>query len=147
MKLDFDCVRDIMLWAEELTTPNRCAVYLDIDAMNITNRLFGDSANPQPNEFQQRLLKKYSNEMLVYHIRYCLKAGFLEGNPYDNMGITITDLTPEGHKFMADIRSDTIFNKTKEIGKKLGIESLRGMARIAEGVVLETIKANLGSLL
>ena len=147
MRLNYDCVRDVMLWAEELTAPNRYAVYVDVDAMNTSSIFLRESDKPQPNEFQKKLLEKYSNETLVYHIRYCLKAKFLEGNPYDNRGITITDLTPEGHQFLADIRSNTIFNKTKEIGIKLGVESLHGIARIAEGVVTETIKTYLASQL
>ena len=99
-----------------------------------------ESDKPVPNKPQQDLLAKYSNEVLVYHLNYCLKAKLLEGESQDFITYRIDDLTPEGHQFMANIRSNAIFEKTKAIGKKLGVESLCGIARIAEGVVTETIK-------
>lgn len=34
MRLNFDCVRAIMLWAEELTTPTQPAVYVNIDSLS-----------------------------------------------------------------------------------------------------------------
>ena len=146
MRLNCDCVRDIMLWAEAITTPNRFAVYVDTDSLKRNGFMYAkDSDKPVPNKPQQELLAKYSNEVLVYHINYCLKARFLEGSLPDMVTYKIDDLTPEGHQFMANIRSNTVFNKTKEIGKKLGVESLMGFARIAEGIVAETIRACLAN--
>lgn len=146
MRLNYDCVRDIMLWAETITTPNRFAVYVDLDSLKRNESIFlKESDKPVPNKPQKDLLEKYSNEVIVYHLNYCLKAKFLEGAVPDLVTYKIDDLTPEGHQFMANIRSDTFFNKTKAVGKKLGIESLYGIARIAEGIVAETIKAYLAN--
>lgn len=146
MRLNYDCIRDIMLWAEEITSPNRFAVYVDTDSVQRNSFMYlNESEMPVPNKPQQELLSKYSNEVIVYHLRYCLKAKFLEGSYQDSITYKIDDLTPAGHQFLADIRSNTVFNKTKEIGKKLGIESIHGFARIAEGVIAETIKTYLAS--
>ena len=146
MRLNYDCVRDIMLWAETITTPNRFAVYVDLDSLKRNSYVYlKESDKPVPNRPQQELLEKYSNDVLVYHINYCLKAHLLEGQLLGLVEYKIDDLTPEGHQFMANIRSDTVFNKTKEIGKKLGVESLYGIARIAEGIIAETIKAYLAN--
>lgn len=68
MRLNFDCVRAIMLWAEELTTPTQPAVYVNIDSLSKTRDLYLDDAElPVPDDHQQALLSNYSNEVLVYH--------------------------------------------------------------------------------
>ena len=33
MKLNIDCVRDVMLWAEDITTPTQPAIYVDTDTV------------------------------------------------------------------------------------------------------------------
>jgi len=145
MRLNYDCVRDVMLWAENLTSPTSCATYLDIDSVQRTSFVYlHEDDLPTPDDNQRKLLNDYSNEVLVYHLNYCIKAGLLE--EFHNPGpsyIAVSDLTPAGHNFMANIRNDSIFNTTKKISLKLGIESLSGIVRIAEGVVTETIKSYL----
>lgn len=145
MRLNYDCVRDVMLWAENLTSPTSCATYLDIDSVQRTGFMYlNEEELPTPKSEQTILLAKYTNEVLVYHLNYCIKAGLLEelSNPGPSY-IAVSDLTPAGHNFMANIRNDSLFNTTKKIGLKLGIESLSGIVRIAEGVVTETIKSYL----
>jgi hypothetical protein len=47
----------------------------------------------------------------------------------------IVDLSPMGHEFLANIRADTNWNKTKEIAKAVGSESLNILAQIAGQVI------------
>ena len=147
MRLNFDCVRDVMLWAESLTTPTRLAIYVDIDSLSKTKDIYLDtSERPIPDDSQNSLLEKYPNETLVYHLTYCIRANLLirDINLDDNL-IAIKDLTPEGHAFLENIRSDTVYEKVKKICKKLGIESLSGIADISKAVVTEIIKAYLSN--
>nr|DAW65661.1 MAG TPA: YjcQ protein [Caudoviricetes sp.] len=147
MRLNFDCVRAIMLWAEELTTPTHPAVYVNLDSLSKTSDLYLDSSElPVPDDHQQALLSNYSNEVLVYHLAYCIRANLLVPEVcLDANLISIKDLTPEGHAFLENIRSDAVYNKVKKICKKLGIESLSGIVHISESVVTEIIKAYLAN--
>ena len=56
----------------------------------------------------------------------------------------IFDLTYSGHQFLADIRSDTIWNKTKDTAKTVGTESLHALKDIAVNLVTSTIQNKLG---
>ena len=58
--------------------------------------------------------------------------------------IMISDLTPAGHKFLANSRQDTIWNNTKEIATKVGSKSLDALIQISSSVITELIKAHFG---
>ena len=56
----------------------------------------------------------------------------------------IFDLTYTGHQFLADIRSESTWNKTKSIAKNVGSESLHALKDIAVSVVTSAIQNKLG---
>lgn len=147
MRLNFDCVRDIMLWAEDLTTPTHPAVYVNLDSLSKTSDIYLDSSElPVPDDHQQALLSNYSNEVLVYHLAYCIRANLLIPEIcLDANLISIKDLTPEGHAFLENIRSNTVYEKVKKIAEKIGVKSLSSFVHISEAVVTEIIKAYLAN--
>lgn len=55
-------------------------------------------------------------------------------------------LSPTGHQFLSDIRSDNNWNKTKEIAKNIGSDSLSALKDIAAGVITAMIQKQLGLL-
>ena len=59
--------------------------------------------------------------------------------------ITVGDLSPAGHKFLADVRQDNIWNSTKEIAAKVGSKSLDTLIQISSNVITELIKAHIAS--
>lgn len=126
MKLNPDCVRDILLSAED-----KCDFLKPWDYHNGETNFY---------------LKNYSHEEIAYHIRQCELSRLLEAVEYNNGGdwITITDLTPDGHKFLADIRSDTVWKDVKEVSKKVGSSSLASLSQIASGIISAIIKSHLG---
>ena len=126
MKLNPDCIRDILLAIEEITD-------------GITSFEY-DRYGCIPDK-----LKKYSHEEILYHCRQCSMAGLVFNMKYFENGncFLIEDLSPAGHEFLADIRSESVWGKTKEISKKLGVGSLRSLAEIAVSVVTEIVKAHL----
>jgi hypothetical protein len=68
-------------------------------------------------------------------------SGLIIVNGKDMDGnMSIMDLTPAGHEFIADIRNDTVWNNVKEKSSKIGVSSLRAIRDIAVGVVSELIK-------
>ncbi|CEQ14820.1 DUF2513 domain-containing protein [Paraclostridium sordellii] len=122
MRLNPDCVRDILLTVEENTGFNL------------------DMSYPSENIFPR--LISYSPEEVLYHIKQC-EASYLITKVHWFLGgsCLISDLTPDGHKFLADIRSDTNWSKTKEISKNIGTSSLDAIKQIATGVITELIKS------
>lgn len=143
MRLDIDCVRDIMLWAEALTTSTQLARYVDIDMVQTvgTDYFLDESNIPVPDIYQKELLAKYSNETLVYHIQYCVEAELLVRNETisDAMVIFIQNLTPAGHDFMADIRKDKNFEAIKSVCKLIGVESVKACATVASQNTLQNV--------
>lgn len=121
MKLNPDCIRDILLVVEENTSYSTAMEF---------------SSDTQFNE-----LKHYSTEEILYHIKQCELSGLLTRvDWFLGGGCLIHDLSPKGHEFLANIRSDNIWNKTKETAKNVGSYSLDTLTKIAINVVSSIIK-------
>lgn len=132
MKLNPDCVRDILLGIE-----NACVV-----DMHAYFRF--DNSPPLPQCVEIKLQDKYSPEEIAYHLRQCDLSGFLF-KCNRAIGITtVCDLSPAGHEFLANIRANTIWNKTKTIAEKVGTASLGAFVQISSNVITEIIKAEFG---
>lgn len=121
MKLNPDCIRDILLTVEDNTSFGE---FLE----------FEDSSN-------YKYLSSYTNDEVLYHIKQCELSGLLTKVSWFLGGsCLIHDLSPYGHEFLANIRSNTNWNKTKEITKKVGTTSLNAIIQIASNVISELIK-------
>lgn len=125
MKLNPDCVRDVLLYVEENTDLRK--------HVTITSNL------------SDKLLEKYSYEELSYHVRQCELSGYFERTTHDLAGnCSISYLSPAGHQFLANIRSDSIWNDVKEVSKKVGSNSLQAISQIASAVITAIIQNQLG---
>ena len=121
MRLNPDCIRDILLTVEDNTTFGN---FLS----------FGNAT-----DYAQ--LSSYSTDEVLYHIKQCELSGLLtKVSWYIGGSCLIHDLSPYGHEFLANIRSNTNWNKTKEITKKVGTTSLNAIIQIASNVISELIK-------
>lgn len=137
MKLNIDCVRDIMLWAEAITTPTKLASYVNTDAVASDDGFLYINADetPVPDSEQKKLLEKYNNETLVYHLHYCIEAKLLtEFDSPDGNIIIIKDLTPLGHDFIGNIREEQNYSPVKAIAKKAGITTINALIDIGKEV-------------
>lgn len=125
MKLNPDCMRDIMLQIEALP--------------------FGKTLG-FANLCKQ--LSQYTEDELTYT---CIKlkeaelitAIILEADYFTRI-YCLNDLTYDGHQFLADIRSQNIWNKTKDVASKVGSMSASAIMQIASGIVSSVIKNELG---
>lgn len=126
MKLNPDCVRDILLAVEEATGFHKAFEY-------------------SIGEKKPKMLGNYSFEEVLYHIRQCEFSGFLyECNYYGNGGyVVVDDLTPTGHEFLSNTRKNTVWEKVKEVGDEIGSDSLKSLAAIAGQMILQLIKSKL----
>lgn len=127
MKLNPNCVRDILIAVEENTGYH---TYLN----------YPSERDKCPS------LENYNDDEIRYHIQQCYKSGLIEFHGKEDLGgnIGISDLTPYGHSFLANIRSDNIWNNVKEVSSKVGSTSLSAITQIATGVVSALIKSHLG---
>ena len=117
MRLNPDCIRDILLTVEEKTAYMKRWTILS-DASTTIPRL-----------------QEYGQDELNYHIRQCLNFNYIMGTEGLGGAFKIDDLTFSGHNFLADIRKDTNWNKTKEIAGNVGSYSLDILSNIAKNVV------------
>lgn len=124
MKLNPDCIRDILLLVE------KCS---DFD--HVTEYRFD-----QP--FSE--LSDYSHDELTYHIRQCEKAGLIDDVHYYTDSIDIQDLTPSGHEFLANIRENKIWNSVKSVASQIGSESLSTLIQIAATIITQLVKSYSG---
>ena len=126
MKLNPDCIRDVLMDIEENTTINTSWKY---DSLNSPKRLLD-----------------YDRFEIAYHARYCYEANLIKGFSIGGNSETIyaMDLTPKGHEFLSNIRENKIWNGVKVIAGKIGSSSLDALIQISSNVVTELIKAQFG---
>ena len=124
MKLNYDCIRDVLLTIEEI--PN------SKDELILAN-------------FKSyKKLSKYNEDEIQYNALKLLQEEYVIGLKISANNTTtvlfLTDLTWSGHALLNDIRSETVFNQTKEkIIKSVGSASLTIFQQLASTIVLKTL--------
>lgn len=122
MKLNPDCIRDLLMEIEYTTDSDTAFTYSSAD----------------------EYLKKYDKNEVYYHFRQADLSGFLYKANFDLGGnFYCTDLSPKGHQFLNDIRSDSNWKKTKDIASSVGSFSLNALTSIASQVIAELINNRL----
>lgn len=122
MRLNPDCVRDILMSIEEISTGK--------------NHIIISSENYKAFD----LLKKYEYTVIEYHINQCDMCGFFfDYSQKLNKTYWVRDLTPKAHDFLANIRDNSIWNKAKGIIIQAGSSSLNLLVSIAAEVVKEKL--------
>lgn len=128
MKLNPDCIRDILISVEEKTSLN-------------------DPIRFDPGKIPSTLTQ-YPDDVILYHVKQCELSGLFGGKTYWFLdgGCMVQYLSPLGHQFLSDIRSDNNWTKTKEIAHTVGSESLSAIKDIATGVISSLVQKQLGLL-
>ena len=123
MKLNYDCVRDVMLYLEE-------------------NLIFGNPIR------DTNINLNYDIKDIRYSLLKLHEINYLDGSVSKYMdgeySVITTDITFYGHKFIGEIQSDTIWDKTKSVSKDLGIQTINGITQIASSVISSLILSKLG---
>lgn len=127
MKLNPDCIRDILFAIEEVSTPN---------SLILSTQLA-----------KTKFLSNYSNDEILYHLQQLDWSGYII-TPNRNKSLDgvffVNDLSPAGHNFISNVRKDTNWNKVKSVGKEVGSFALTSLQSIAEDVISSAIKTSLG---
>lgn len=124
MKLNLDCMRDILLEMEKLELNHRLS--------------FRDLS---------RKLPSYSQDVLQYNCAKLYEAHLADATAVNLNGLStpyiadLVDITFAGHQFLEKVRDDERFSKTKSIASALRDYSLSAICSIAEGVSSAAISA------
>ena len=118
MKLNPDCIRDILIAVEDNTGYDK--IY-EIHREDLTKKF--------PN---------YSYNEIMYHIHQCNNFGYIIFSD-TNCYVYLEDLTPKGHLFLADIRDNSNWLKIKNIASTVGSFSLDALKTIATNVISQSI--------
>lgn len=125
MKLNPDCIRDILLELEKLDLNE------SITIPELSNKL-----------------TEYAKDEVIYNCLKLREANFIIAPTKQyvtgSMIVSIMDITYEGHQFLSNIRSNNIWNKTKNVMSKIGVTSISSISQIAAGVLTIIIKNELG---
>lgn len=130
MKLNYECLRSLLLKLEEFEN-------IDED-LNYEFMTLDDMAKALPefpkNEIAYTTLKAEEGGLInasIMNADDCIyECGY-------------SSLTYDGHQFLDNVRSNSIWSKTKSIAKELGCTSLRSLLSISEKIVLAVIQSRL----
>jgi len=97
MRLDYDCVRNILLVVESL---------------NYGEELHNDNFSKFP------ALREYHPGKMEYTVKRLAEAGYIPSEPVmtmvnGNIRYSISSMTWDGHQFLDYIRNNDVWNKTK----------------------------------
>ena len=123
MKLNKDCIRDLLLYLED-----NLSYTSDI---NINNLKF----------------KNYTEEELVYTCERLIEADFLScivSKGFEMPIIIAKNITYRGHEFLDNIRDDSVWKETKKITSKFASTSVQIISNVAAKVIAEIITKQLG---
>ena len=114
MKLDPDCVRDIMTYIEENHDYGNCLMFMW--GMDI-------------------VIKNYSEDEVLNTVEYLVAKSYLRDNGIDN-GYLITGILPDGYEFLANTRKSSVWDETKTTLKEKGVEgAIDIMGKVAKKIV------------
>lgn len=124
MKLDLDCMRDVLIEME------RCGLNQRLPFRNL-----------------QRALSQYPPDVLQYACAKLYEGGLIDAVAVHADGLCapyiaeLIDISMPGHQFLAKIRDEERFAKTKAVASTLRDFSLSAISSIAEGISSAAINA------
>lgn len=123
MKLNNDCVRDLLLYIEENSD---LLDYIDMNQIKINS---------------------WTSEDIIYTSLKLKEAGYINAKidqTFDGYYGIIKSLTWSGHKFLDNIRDDNVWKTTKGIISKFSSVSLGIVEKIASQVITNLINQHMG---
>ena len=119
MKLNNDCIRDILLYIEKVTTDENPVV--SVDNLKLE-------------------LHKYSSDTINFHIRQIHQAKLVDSVMYaDDEPQEVSNLSWEGNSYVVNIRDDKIWSNVKN--------KTKGLSSVAFSILVECAKQEVKKLL
>ena len=83
----------------------------------------------------------YDPEVVSYHMQLLIEAGLADGNCREAMNAPLwcylTRLTWEGHEFLDNVRSPTLWNRIKGVARSKGLELSFDVIKLAAKMLIE----------
>ncbi|PDZ06296.1 hypothetical protein CON03_08555 [Bacillus cereus] len=121
MKLNHDCVRDLLLTVEESDRNELLSLHFLLD---------------------KNKLQSYSEDDIVYTIQRLIEAGYINADTqtyFEGQDAIISSITWNGHQFLDNIRDKSIWEKTKEKASVVGGVSLPILSELAKSYLAEKL--------
>lgn len=135
MKLDHNCVRDVLLYLE-----SEPFVEINCNGEVEFTRIWLDEICDA--------LSKYSKEQIYYTLFELDDGGYIDLSSQEADGTVtwccVNYITYAGHEFLNTIKANQTWEKTLSIAGQVGNFSLRMLEKIAEGVATAFAKQQLG---
>lgn len=140
MRLNYSCIRDVLLKLEELLTIKYDEEFDSFELCIVDIDQLYDSLQD----------KKYTIEDVLYVVKNLKEADYISAELKYGDGIitscTITDITYEGNEFLNKIRPKEIWDKIKAGLSKTGAVSLPIISNVATSLITTLTKSFLGLL-
>ena len=83
----------------------------------------------------------YGEREINYHVYLLMQQEFITGTepPLKHARVVVTGLTWTGHEYLDTVRSENVWNKTKELVKPVGSVSLDAILKIATEVAVKSV--------
>lgn len=123
MKLNPDCIRDVLLCLEENLKITEEQNFSQMTLVQLKEKL-----------------SNYSDDDIFYSVYNLHQIHFIEGNIKNASNkvmyfCEIKNITWDGHQFLNTIRPITVWEATKKGASKLGIMSMNALATISSKIV------------
>ena len=136
MKLNHDCIRDILLYVEK-----HC-IYEENDRGYTSMHLVTDNELYDAPE----LSSKYDEDTITYTVAQLFLDNMIIGTHRERGTIfhmadcNIEALSPRGHEFLDNIKDDTVWKKAKKfVGEYLTSTSFSIIANVASKIAIEAL--------
>ncbi|MBQ6968064.1 MAG: DUF2513 domain-containing protein [Lachnospiraceae bacterium] len=121
MKLDIDCLRDVLICVEDNTGLHQPCVFYDVPVMEKSCSLL-EKEKPDIPGYQAELIEKYKgSDIVFYHVLQCVEGGLIsrveDTAPYEAV---ISGLTFEGHDFLGNMRNPKIMKWISKVAEEAG---------------------------
>ncbi len=143
MRLNYDCLLDLMLCVEETCTVRKSCKFVDVEELeNLIKAAVVENDDALMLEYQDRLITKYSNDVILYHIRYCIEDNLFKACwDHELCCFWIEDLTPDGHRLVGLLRNQTIKGKIKSFFDDIGSVTIRSLIELSHSLGMEALKS------
>lgn len=124
MKLNYDCVRDVLLYLEDNLSLNNSITF--------------------PSDIKESLLLKYSKDDVLYTVKILLNKKLILGDDNFNYATgmytaNIESLSFDGHSFLDNIRDNQVWSKSKKILSAFKSVSIEIISQVATNVIYKKL--------
>lgn len=130
MKIDYDCIRDVLITLEERLTLEDDLSYNEIPLINFIH-------------FQE--LSQYEKKQIAYCVYKLAEAQYIEAGQLHLSSrrsyYSIKCITYKGHEFISNTANPSVWKKTTNIAKQIGVFSMPILSQIATNVISNIINS------